>query len=82
MRGRRTGEVVVTGTLRGTDVEEGPIVLETDDGELWELVLPTGWTVHSDPGTKVAVRGLPLDDLQTTSQASARLRVRSLARPS
>lgn len=73
--------MVVTGTLRRADVETGPLVLHGDDGVVWEIILPAGWTVDSEPGTRVTVRGERLDEVESTAQVGPRLRVRSLGRP-
>ena len=77
---RAPGDVVVTGTLRHAEVESGPLVLVTDDGTQWELVLPPRWTVESEPGARVTITGQRADDLATTTQVGPRLRVRSLSR--
>jgi hypothetical protein len=72
--------VVVTGTLQRAEVESMPLVLVTDDGLQWELVLPPGWTVEAQPGARVTITGQRADDFATTTQVGPRLRVRSLSR--
>lgn len=75
----RPAEVVVTGILSRAEVETHPLVLTGDGGDVWELVLPPGWSVDAAPGARVTVRGDPVEEASTT-QVGSRLRVRSLSR--
>ena len=76
---RRAADVVVTGTLSRSDVETHPLVLTDERGEVWELVLPAGWSVDASPGARVTVRG-DVSDQESSTQVGPRLRVRSLSR--
>jgi hypothetical protein len=76
---RPPAEVVVTGTLSRADVETHPLVLTDERGEVWELVLPAGWSLDASPGARVTVSG-DVDDAESSTQVGPRLRVRSLSR--
>ncbi|GAA6527524.1 hypothetical protein [Intrasporangium sp. DVR] len=72
-------DVTATGTLSRAEAETQPLVLTTDTGATWELVLPPGWVVDVDPGARLTVRGDVIDEPSST-QVGPRLRVRSLSR--
>ena len=76
---RRPADIVVTGTLSRAEVETHPLVLIDERGQVWELVLPAGWSLDASPGARVTVRGDVVDEGSST-QAGPRLRVRSLSR--
>ncbi|MGO4361440.1 DUF5818 domain-containing protein [Terrabacter sp. RAF57] len=68
------------GTLRRVEVEMRPLVLDADDGTTWELMLPPGWAIDAEPGTRVTVSGDAATDFATVSMVGPVLRVRSLSR--
>ncbi|MGO4596659.1 hypothetical protein [Terrabacter sp. 2RAF25] len=67
------------GTLRRAEVEMHPLVLDSDDGTTWELLLPAGWALEAEPGARVTVSGDPATDVLTSSMVGPVLRVRSLS---
>lgn len=71
----------MVGRLVRLDIETRPVVLLDDDGTRWELELPPGWVIDADPAARVVVRGTPVDDVVSTTQAGPMLRVTSIARP-
>ena len=77
---RPAPSVVVRGTLRRVEVETQPVVLDADDGTTWELLLPPGWVLDAEPGTRVTVSGDAATEVATVSMVGPVLRVRSLSR--
>jgi hypothetical protein len=76
---RPASTIVVRGVLRRAEVEMRPLVLDAEDGTTWELLLPAGWAVEAEPGSRVTVSGDPATDVVTTSMVGPVLRVRSLS---
>ena len=79
MREAPVPSVVVTGTLRGSELETGPLVLDADDGTTWELILPPGWSVDSQPRARVTIAGDAPNDVATAAMLGPTVRVRSLS---
>ena len=76
---RRPADIVVTGTLSRADVETHPLVITDERGQVWELLLPAGWSLDASPGARVTVRGNVVDQ-QSSTQSGPRLHVLSLSR--
>jgi hypothetical protein len=76
---RRPVDVVVTGTLSHAEVEANPLVLTDERGEVWELLVPAGWSLDASPGARVTVSGDVIDE-ESSTQIGRRLHVRSLSR--
>ena len=71
--------IVVSGTVRRSELEMQPLVLDADDGTTWELMFPPDWAVEPEPGSRVVVSGERAVGFATVSMVGPVLRVREIS---